>query len=169
MTFFPRFISKNKKYWVLFTAININTRYAYAYKAKDKESNTIINFIKDMEKKTIINVLNGDLGSEFNNVELIEFCKDKGITLDLFKSDTHKLGIINRFHRTLKEKLNAYFDAHDTVTWIDIIDKIIDNYNNTVNRGIGYKPIEVNAFIENQIIQEKKEQGQNVFYTEFKI
>jgi hypothetical protein len=57
LTFFPRYKKQNENNWVLFTAININTRFGYAYYAKDKESSTIINFITDLEKKTIINVL----------------------------------------------------------------------------------------------------------------
>ena len=48
---------------------------------------------------------------------------------------------MNRFHRTLKEKLLKYFLAYDTVKWIDVIDKIIKSYNNTPNRGIfNYTP-----------------------------
>ena len=82
--------------------------------------------------------------------------------MDIFKSDGHKLGIINRFHRTIKEKLTTYFDGHDTVRWVDIMDKIIYNYNHSVNRGIGYKPVEVNDWIENEIRQKKKEQGYNI-------
>ena len=156
LTFFPRYKKQNDGYYILFTAININTRFGYVYYSKDKEAETIIKFIKDLESKSIINVLQCDLGTEFNNTFFKKYCSDNDITLDLFKSDSHKLGIINRFHRTIKEKLTAYFDAFDTVKWIDIIDKIIDNYNNSVNRGIGYKPIEVNDFLENYIRQRKK-------------
>jgi hypothetical protein len=169
LTFFPRYKKQNEQNWVLFTAININTRFGYAYYGKDKESDTIINFIKDLEKKTEINVLEGDLGNEFNNYELKKYCDDNNIILDLFKSDSHKMGIINRWHRTIKEKLSAYFDAFDTVKWIDIIDKIVYNYNHTVNRGIGYKPVDVNDFIENKIRQEKKTEGLKVEYEDFKV
>ena len=169
LTFFPRYKKQNNGYYVMFTAININTRFGYAYYAKDKEADTIIEFIKDLEKKTIINVLEGDLGNEFNNFEFKKFCENNQIILDLFKSDSHKLGIINRWHRTIKEKLTSYFDANDTVKWIDIIDKIVYNYNHSVNRGIGYKPVDVNDFIENMIRQKKKEEGQNVEYYDFKV
>ena len=51
---------------MIFTAININTRFGYAYYAKDKEMQTILKFIKDMEKKTEINVIEADKGCEFN-------------------------------------------------------------------------------------------------------
>jgi len=132
---------------------------------------TILKFIKDMEKKTEINVIQTDKGSEFNNSEFKKFCEENNIILDLFKSDSHKLGIINRWHRTIKEKLVKYFDSFDTVRWIDIIDKIVYNYNHTKNRGIGYKPVEVNDFIENMIRQKKKIEGENIREneTEFKV
>ena len=171
LTFFPRYKSSNDGYDVLFTAININTRFGYAYAMKNKKMSTILNVIKEMEKKTIINVLECDLGSEFKNKEFKKFCLDNNIILDLFKSDSHKLGIINRFHRTIKEKLVKYFDSFDTTRWIDIIDKIVYNYNHTINRGIGYKPVEVNDFIENEIRQYKKQEGENIRdnETEFKI
>lgn len=171
LTFFPKYKKKNDGYFILFTAININTRFGYAYALKDKEMSSILKCIKEMEKKTIINVLECDLGTEFNNYEFKKFCSDNNIELDLFKSDSHKLGIINRWHRTIKDKLIKYFDSFDTVRWIDIIDKIVYNYNHSVNRGIGYKPADVNDFIENIIRQEKKEQGENIrdVETEYKV
>ena len=170
LTFFPRYKKQNEGNYILFTAININTRFGYVYYGKDKEQDTIIDFIKDLEKKTNINVLQGDLGSEFNNYGFKKFCEDNNITLDLFKSDDHKLGIINRWHRTIKEQLTAYFDSHDTVKWIDIINKIVNNYNNTKHKGIyGMKPIDVNDYYENLIRQEKKLEGSNVEYYDFKV
>ena len=41
LTFFPRYASRNDGYTVLYTAININTRFAFAYKAKTKDMKTI--------------------------------------------------------------------------------------------------------------------------------
>jgi len=157
LTFFPRYKKQNKGYYVLFTAININTRFVYAYYGKNKEMETILDFLKQMESKTIINSLTCDEGSEFKNREFKKYCDDNNIILYFVKGDGHKLGIINRFHRTLKEKLSIYFNTYDTVVWYDIIDNIIYNYNHSVNRGIGIEPYKVNEFIENMIIQKKKE------------
>jgi hypothetical protein len=110
LTFPPRYNKKNSENYVLFTTININSRYGYVYYSKDKEMTTILKFIKDMEKKNEINVVEVDKGSEFNNSDFKKFCEENNIILDLIKSDSHKLGIINRWHRTIKEKLVKYFD-----------------------------------------------------------
>ena len=162
LTFFPRYKKQNNNYYVLFTAIEINSRFAYAYYSKDKEMNTILDFLKKMENKTVINAITCDEGLEFKNTEFKKFCEDKEITLYFVKSDSHKLGIINRFHRTIKDKLTKYFIATDSVKWTDAIDDIVYNYNHSINRGIGIEPYKVNSFIENEIITKKREQTQEI-------
>ena len=156
LTFFDRYKNHNNGYYILFTAININSRYVYAYSAKDKNMETILKFLEDMNSKNEIDNITCDEGSEFKNNRFIKYCVDNEINLYFVKGDSHKLGIINRFHRTLKEKLTKYFIAYDTVKWYDIIDDIIKNYNNTYNRGIGCSPSEMNIFKEQQLINEKK-------------
>lgn len=158
LTFFPRYKKQNNNNTVLFTAININTRFAYAYYSKDKSMPTILNLLKKMESKTIINSITCDEGTEFKNIDFQEFCNKNDIQLYFVKGDGHKLGIINRFHRTLKEKLTQHFTAQDTVNWVDVIDDIIYNYNHSVNRGIGIEPYKVTTFIEQHIIESKKKE-----------
>ena len=171
LTFFPRYKNNNNGNFVLFTAINVNTKFVYAYYSDNKKMNTILDFIKQMENKTLINSLTLDKGKEFFNNEFIEFCKNKNINLFFVLNDSHKLGIINRFHRTLKDKLTKHFYANDTYKWIDVIDDIIKNYNNTINRSTGLEPIKINSFIENQIINNKRDEtnliktGKHLFST----
>jgi hypothetical protein len=158
LTFFPRYKKQNNNNEVLFTAININTRYAYAYVCKTKDMDQILEALKKMEAKTIINSITCDEGTEFKNSEFKDYCQKEDIELYFVKSDGHKLGIINRFHRTIKEKMSQYFTANNTVKWIDIIDTLIYNYNHSVNRGIGIEPYKVNAFMEQRIVEKKKEE-----------
>jgi hypothetical protein len=162
LTFFPRYKKYNKDNYVLFTAININTRFAYAYYSKDKESKTILDMLKKMEGKTIINSITCDKGSEFNNNEFIKYCKDNEIVIYFVKDDSHKLGIINRFHRTIKEKLQYYISDENKLNWIDVIDDIIYNYNHSKNRGIGIEPYRVNNAIETIIINSKRNQTEKL-------
>ena len=57
-----------------------------------------------------------------------KYCKDNKIKLYFIISDGHLLGIINRFHRTLKEKITEHFIATKKYNWIDSLDKLIYNY-----------------------------------------
>lgn len=156
LTFFDRYKNQNNGYYILFTAININSRFVYAYPAKNKDMDTILKFLEEMNKKNEIDNITCDEGSEFKNQKFIKYCEDNEINLYFVKGDSHKLGIINRFHRTLKEKLTKYFIAYDTVKWFDIIDDIIKNYNNSYNRGIGTTPENMNDFKQQELINEKK-------------
>lgn len=157
LTFFPRYVGQNKGYNTLFTAININTRYAYASKSKSKTKEEIMNFIEKMEKQTPINSITCDKGKEFENSEFIDFCKRNNIALFFVKEDSHKLGVINRFHRTIKNKLSKHFVATNSVNWIDAIDYIIKNYNESFHRGIGMAPVEMNRYFEINEIANKRE------------
>ena len=77
--------------------------------------------------------------------------------------DSHKLAIINRFHRTLKEKMLKFFIATNSVRWIDDLQKMISNYNNTYNSGIKYSPLEASKpLITAKIIQEKREKTDEI-------
>lgn len=157
LTFFPRYQSQNKGYNTLFTAININTRYAYYFKSKSKEKNITLEFIKEMLEQTPINSITCDKGKEFNNLDFIDYCKTNNISLFIVKEDSHKLGIVNRFHRTIKNKLSKHFIATNSVVWIDAIDDIIKNYNNSFHRGIGMSPNKMNNFSEVDYITHQRE------------
>jgi IS30 family transposase len=75
LTFFPRYKKQNRQIYVLFTAININTRFAYAYYGKDKEMDTILDMVEKMLKETVINSFTCDEGTEFKNFKFIDFCQ----------------------------------------------------------------------------------------------
>ena len=163
LTFFPRYKKQNDDYYVLFTAININTRYSYAYFAKSKDSDTILDIMKQFHTAAVeIDTITTDEGTEFTNAFFTDYCNENNIKTFFVKGDSHKLGIVNRFHRTLKDKLLKYMTSQDTVRWIDVIDKIIWNYNHTVNRGIGMEPYKANSFIQTEIIAEKKAQTEKI-------
>ena len=170
LTFFPRYKKQNHNYYVLFTAININSRYAYAYYAKNKESSTIIEMLNDFLKNAlIIESITCDYGSEFIDKNVKQWFNDNEIEVNYVKDDNHtKLSIINRFHRTLKEKLLKHFLANDTTNWVDSVDEIIKNYNNTSNSGIyGFTPKEASKpFIMSYIIDLKRQKTGIVKKTE---
>jgi len=157
LTFFPRYKKQNKNFYVLFTAINVNTRYAYAYYGKDKEMDTILDMLDKMRKETIINNITCDAGSEFKNFKFKGYCNEHNIEINFVKDDSHKLGIVNRFHRTLKEKITSHFIATDSLNWVDVIDKLIYNYNHTINTGIGIEPYKVDSYLEHEMILFKRE------------
>jgi hypothetical protein len=159
LTFLPKYKTKNDNYYVLFTAININSRYAYAYWAKNKETSSIIKMLNDFKSNALeINSITCDSGSEFISKAAKDWFKENDILVYYVTDDSNKLGIMNRFHRTLKEKLNKHFIATGSVRWIDSIDEVIKNYNNTENSTTGFTPKTASKdLIQSIIINEMKE------------
>jgi len=53
-----------------------------------------------------------------------------------------KYSIVERWNRTMNEKMLKYFTANSTRKYVDILDKVVDRYNNTVHSSIGMTPKE---------------------------
>jgi hypothetical protein len=51
-------------------------------------------------------------------------------------NDHESLGIVDRFARTLKQRLTDLFLGSNDTNWVDNLDDIIDDYSNTKNKGI---------------------------------
>ena len=164
LTFLPQYKSKNNNNYVLFTAININSRYAYVNFGTNKNTDTIMKMLEKFLKDAImINSITMDSGSEFINAKVVKWFEDNDITTHYVVGDSHKLGIINRFHRTLKDKLLKHFLASKSTNWIDNIDDIVQNYNNTVNRGTGFTPKEASkGLIQSFIISRAREHNDKI-------
>jgi len=62
----------------------------------------------------------------------------------------NKGAVIERFNRTLKMKLTKLFDIRQTFKYIDVLQNVIKNYNNTYHRTINMTP--------NEASQSKNEQ-----------
>lgn len=159
LTFLPKYKSTNNQNYVMFTAININTRYAYAYYGKNKETSTILDMLTEfLNNAMIVHAITMDSGTEFTNKKVMKWFEENEITTYFVVGDSHKLGLINRFHRTLKEKLEKYFIANDTTKWIDELDTIIKNYNNTYHRSIKMTPKEASrGFMQSFNIDKARE------------
>jgi hypothetical protein len=58
-------------------------------------------------------------------------------------NDDIKAACVERFNRTLKTRMYRYFSAHHTNRWIDVLQSLIDSYNNSYHRTIGMAPNDV--------------------------
>ena len=58
--------------------------------------------------------------------------------------------MIERFNRTIKEKMFKYFSANNTSKYVDVRDLLVDQYNNTIHSSIKMSPKEASRN-ENEI------------------
>ena len=77
-----------------------------------------------------------DKGKEFYN-------KDVKKLVSLYSTENEeKSCVIERFNRTIKEKMFKYFSANNTRKYIDVLELLVDQYNNTIHSSIKMTPIE---------------------------
>ena len=50
--------------------------------------------------------------------------------------------MIERFNRTIKEKMLKYFSANNTRKYVDILDLLVNQYNNSIHSSIKMTPME---------------------------
>ena len=63
------------------------------------------------------------------------------ITLTFFTVNSgFKASVMERFNRTFKKKMYKYFTAKNTLTYIDVLPKLVKSYSNTYHRSIKMKP-----------------------------
>ena len=87
-----------------------------------------------------------DKGSEFYNFHFKKWLKDNSIEM----YSTHKEGksvVGERFIMTIKNKIYKYMTSISKNVYIDELDDIVDEYNNTKHRTTKMKPID-NTYID---------------------
>ena len=62
-----------------------------------------------------------------------------------------KASVVERFNRTFKNKMYKYFTAKTTLTYIDVLSKLVKSYNNTYHRSIKMKPTHVTEANEGKV------------------
>ena len=60
----------------------------------------------------------------------------------ILQKTKEKSCVIERFNRTIKEKMFKYFSANNTRKYVDVLDLLADQYNNTIHSSIKMTPKE---------------------------
>ena len=88
----------------------------------------------------------GEKGSEFYNKSIKSWLEKNEIEMYL----THNEGksvVAGRFFRTLKNKIYKHMNSISKNVYIDKLDDIVNEYDNTYHRTIKMKPVDVKIYI----------------------
>ena len=134
----------NKGIRFLLCVIDIFSKYAWVVSLKDKKVISIVkafqSILKQSNRKP--NKIWVYKGSEFYNAYFKKWLRDNDIVI----YSTHNEGksvVAERFIRTLKSKIYKYMTSISKNVYIDKLDDIVNEYNNTYHTTIKMKPIDV--------------------------
>ena len=135
---------KNKGIKYLSCAVDLYSKYAFVISLKDKKEISIVNafdkIIKQSKRKP--KKIWVDQGSEFYNNNFKKWFSDNdNITYSTYNEG--KSVVAETFIRTLKNKLYKHMTASGKNVYYDVLDDIINKYNNTKHSTIKMKPIDV--------------------------
>ena len=128
----------------LLTCIDVFSKKAWVEPLKDKTATSLMNAFESIQH-SLPKKLQTDKGTEFLNRKLQQWLKARKVHHFTTENEDIKASIVERFNRTLKSKLWRYFTRHDTLSYVDVLDSMVDVYNRTPHRSIGMAPDDVTS------------------------
>jgi transposase InsO family protein len=129
--------------WIL-TVVDHFSKYAYTAPLKNKSDSEVYQYLTAILKEDQPDIIISDNGNEFTNAKLAKFLREHGIEhhfIEAYSPQTN--GIVERFNRTIKQKMFKHFERIDSHKWIDYLEPLTKAYNNTEHRATGMAPNKV--------------------------
>ena len=120
------------------------SKYAWVVPLKDKKGASIVNAFQSILKKSNRkpNKIWLDQGSKFYSNVFNFFLKDNNISMYSTYNEGKSVAA-ERFIRTLKNKIYKHMTFISKNVYYDVLDGIVDKYNNTYRKTIEMKPADV--------------------------
>ena len=128
----------------LLTVLDVLSKYAWVQPLKDKTGVALVKAFEKIlkEGRRHPNRLQTDRGKEFYNRTFQRWLDEQDIKHFSTEGDA-KASVVERFNRTLKERLYRYFTAANTLRFDDVLPELVQGYNATRHRSIGMAPQDV--------------------------
>jgi hypothetical protein len=156
------FADKNDGIKYLLNCIDIFTRYAFVRPLKDKSSKNVLiafkSILEQAQTKPLMIVM--DKGTEFMNQQFKLFCEQQKIRFINPQASIHA-AFVERFNRTLQILIYKYMTENETNRYIDVLQQLVNTYNNRKHRMINMTPLEAelnenNEHLKLNMIQQKQ-------------
>ena len=143
-----RFNNNNK---FLLTCIDVFSKYAWVVPIKRKGAQEVLAAFKAIfADRRIPKRLQTDEGNEFMNRTLRAYLEKLKIKIYILNSEM-KAAVVERFNRTLKEKMWRYFTYKQSYRYLGVLSDLVFSYNNSFHRTIKTSPAQVTKTNEDQI------------------
>jgi hypothetical protein len=144
----------NKKYRYILTCIDVFSKFAWAIPVRTKSSKDVtFAFEEILKSNRRPKHLQADKGTEFTNKEFKKLLSQNNVNFYVVQSDL-KACVIERFNRTIKEKMYRRFTSKNNYEYIDILPQLIDSYNKSYHRTIKMAPNDVTKEKEKKLWQQ---------------
>ena len=145
---YPRLKFQNRNYVFILVLIDCFTKKVWTVPMKKKSAQWTADAFESVFKQFDqfpVHMIT-DRGLEFYNSEVNKIFQNYGINHYSIPTKTQwKASMVERVIRTIKSRLQKYFAKNKTKTWINAIQDITEDYNNTPHSATKLPPNEVNS------------------------
>ena len=130
----------------LLCVIDVFSKMAWVQPMKAKTSSALMKAFSQIlrqAKGRIPVQLQTDKGTEFVNRPFQTMLKKLGIHFYTSQNPETKAAVVERFQRTLKNRMWRYFTQHKTRHYTKVLPQLMRSYNHSVHRTIGRRPVDV--------------------------
>jgi transposase InsO family protein len=145
---------KDRGYNYILTVIDVFSKFAWAVPIKRKTGDEVASAFRELFKHRNPRKLHTDKGLEFINRPTKELLKQHGVHWFATENET-KAQVVERFNRTLKNRMWRYFTKAGSTEWVKVLPDLIHNYNTTRHRSIGMTPVKA-SMKENEALVYKR-------------
>ena len=133
----------NRGYRYLLTVVDVFSKHAWVQPVKTKTCKAVTEAMTKILKGSRKPVrLQTDDGKEFYNKTFQELMKQKDIH-HFSTSGNTKASVVERFNRTLKQRLYRYFTVQNTLNFVPVFQDLVRGYNRSYHRSIKRAPDQV--------------------------
>ncbi len=139
-----KFQRYNDGYRYILGCIDSFSRKLYVRPLKTKRAADMVSALKEIfaEAGTKPRSIRSDRGSEFTNHIVTEYLQNNKIG-HVYTSNLSQAALIERCWKSLKKRMIKYMEDKKTKKYIDVLDQLVQGYNNTFHSVIGMTPNEV--------------------------
>ena len=154
-----QYAKENRWYKYVLNVIDTFSKFVWSEPLKKKDGSDVTLAFEKIIKRAINDghttpkLLHTDKGTEFKNKPFNALLKKYNIKMYHTESE-EKSAIIERYHRTLNEKLKVKFQVRNSHKWYDILQDVTDEYNkHDYHHTIKMRPVDVNKNNESDLLQ----------------
>ena len=135
--------SYNDGYSYILVIIDVLSKFVWVEPLQDKTSAYVTKAFQRIltrSKGRVPVYLQTDKGKEFVGRALQKFLEENDIRFRVTRNPDIKAAIVERFNRTLKERMWRYFTHKNTRRYIDVLQDIVHAYNHTRHSSTRMQP-----------------------------
>ena len=135
----------NDTYRYILSVIDVFSKYLHLVPIKTKSvpavTSALRSLLHDDSRRPLW--VRTDKGKEYLNKHIQEMLRDEGIQFQVCRNPDVKCAVVERVHRTIRDRLFKYFTFSNSYRYIDVLPKFVKANNDTVYATIGMAPSRV--------------------------